>query len=148
AIGQFLWLACNRRPAGLRGATLGFIGFGLGMAGGRLAANALVAADININHWNVMEMTAGFVGGGVFPFGMLDLGRLEPEEDPSLSFPNFLGALLVLGAIPCLHLATKVWDKMDGWQLTLAGYGYPDPAKLNRYIKNAIMGSCFVAAMA
>ena len=39
ALGQLIWLGCNKKPSGLRGAVLGYVGFGIGMAGGRLLGN-------------------------------------------------------------------------------------------------------------
>lgn len=148
AIGQFLWLATRDRPAGLRGAVLGFVGFGLGMAGGRLAANVLVAAGVPINHWNVMEMTCGFVGGGVFTFGMLGLGRVEPADEPeSFRTPNILGAVYVLGIIPLWHLATKVTpERMEGWKKTLTAAGFTEPGVFADGIFAALVAVCVVAA--
>ena len=39
ALGQLIWLACNDKPIGLRGAVLGYVGFGMGMTIGRLLGN-------------------------------------------------------------------------------------------------------------
>ena len=131
AIGQFLWLATHNRPIGLRGAAYGFIGFGLGMAFGRLLANAfrhLETIGWSINHWNVMEVTCGFVGGGVFTFGMLGLGRLEPDEKPSeenqFHTPNAIGAFYVLGLIPLWHIAARTFEKYPKWSDQLRKYGF------------------------
>src|SRR5262245_33017022 len=131
AAGQFLWLACHDRPAGLRGAAFGFVGFGLGMAGGRVLANAAVhleAWGYSVNHWNVMEVTCGFVGGGVFAYGMLGLGRVEPAGEPGeYRTPAVLGALFVLGLIPLGHRLARVPEKVPGWAGALRGFGVPDP---------------------
>jgi hypothetical protein len=133
AIGQFLWLATHDRPVGLRGATYGFIGFGLGMAFGRLMANAfrhLETVGWSINHWNVMEVTCGFVGGGVFTWGMLGLGRFEPDEqtddDNSFRTPNAIGAYYVLVIIPLWHIAARTFEKYPKWAGQLKGNGFPN----------------------
>jgi hypothetical protein len=57
----------------LRGAVLGYVGFGLGMAGGRLLGNIANTMqdhyEFSINHWNVMEVSCGFIGGFIYCFG-------------------------------------------------------------------------------
>jgi hypothetical protein len=146
AIGQFLWLATHDRPAGLRGAVYGFLGFGLGMAGGRLLANAAVHLEplgLTINHWNVMELTCGFVGGGLFCHGMLGLGRVEPAGEPGeFRSPSILGALCVLGVIPVWHGLARVPEKVPGWVEKLRGFGYPDPDGLANGILAAVVMVC------
>ncbi|MFO0852650.1 MAG: hypothetical protein U0871_29425 [Gemmataceae bacterium] len=131
AVGQFLWLAATGRAAGLRGAAFGFAGFGLGMAGGRVLANAavhLAAWGYTINHWNVMEITCGFVGGGVFAWGMLGLGRVEPAGEPDeFRWPAVLGAVFTLGVIPVWHLSWRVPERVGKWAESLRGFGHPDP---------------------
>ncbi|MBP3957366.1 hypothetical protein J8F10_19140 [Gemmata sp. G18] len=130
ALGQFAWLAWTRRAAGLRGALYGFVGFGLGMAGGRLLGNAAVHLEVwgyTINHWNVMEITCGFVGGGVFTYGMLGLGRVDPAGEPDeFRLPAVLGAVFVLGVIPAWHRLTRVPEKVAGWGATLRELGHAD----------------------
>ena len=75
AVGQMIWLACNNKPTGLRGAVLGYIGFGLGMAVGRLLGNLANVLQVDygftINHWNVMETSCGFIAGFIYCFGMV-----------------------------------------------------------------------------
>ena len=39
ALGQMIWLILNNKQSGLRGAVLGYVGFGLGMSVGRLLGN-------------------------------------------------------------------------------------------------------------
>ena len=46
--GSLIWLACNKKPSGLRGAVLGYVGFGLGMAGGRLLGNCCQRVAISV----------------------------------------------------------------------------------------------------
>jgi hypothetical protein len=129
-IGKFLWLAAAGRAAGLRVAAYGFSGFGLGMAGGRVLANAAVhleAWGYTINHWNVMEIACGFVGGGVFAYGMLGLGRVEPAGEPGeFRVPGALGAVFVLGVIPLWHRTTRVAEKLPAWPAALRDLGHPD----------------------
>jgi hypothetical protein len=149
AIGQFLWLIGRDRPAGLRGAIYGFVGFGLGMAGGRLLANAAVHLEgwgLTVNHWNVMELTCGFVGGGVFCFGMLGLGRVEPAGEPEeFRVPAALGAVFVLGMIPGWHRLARVPEKVAGWATTLGELGYSDPIGMAQSI---LLGTNSVCAAA
>ena len=84
ALGQLIWLACNNKTSGLRGAVLGYVGFGLGMAGGRLLGNVANVLQyrygFTINHWNVMETSCGFIGGFIYCFGMVDRTHPEPPE--------------------------------------------------------------------
>lgn len=70
-IGLFVWLVLNKKRYDFKGALCGYIGFGLGMALGRLLANASYLQPFSINHWNIMEVSCGFIGGFVFTFGML-----------------------------------------------------------------------------
>lgn len=154
AIGQFLWLATHNRPIGLRGAVYGFIGFGLGMAFGRLLANAfrhLETVGWSINHWNVMEITCGFVGGGIFTFGMFGLGRLEPEEqtDDCQSFrtPNAIGAFYVLCLIPLWHIVARTIEKYPKWSEQLAKYGITNSDRLAAIIFNSILALGCIAAI-
>lgn len=138
AIGQFLWLLGSGRSAGLRGAAYGFVGFGLGMAGGRLLANAVVHLETwgyTINHWNVMEITCGFVGGGLFTYAMLGLGRVEPVGEPGeYRFPAIMGAIFVIGVIPAWHRLARVPEKVAGWSKTLGELKYPNPDELAQQI--------------
>ena len=137
AIGQFLWLMTNNRPIGLRGAAYGFIGFGLGMAFGRLLANAfrhLETVGWSINHWNVMEISCGFIGGGIFTWGMLGLGRFEPEEKTedgeSFRTPNAIGAFYVLGLIPLWHIVARTIEKYPKWPEQLKQFGVANHEEL------------------
>ncbi|MGL4551368.1 MAG: hypothetical protein ACRC33_09275, partial [Gemmataceae bacterium] len=131
AIGMFLWLARGRGGAGLRGAGFGFAGFGLGMAGGRLLANVAIVLEplgYTTNHWNVMEITCGFVGGGVFTWGMLGLGEAEPAGEPGeYRGPALLGAVFVLAVIPLWHRTARVAEQSAGWAAAARGFGHPDP---------------------
>src|SRR5581483_393001 len=149
AVGQFVWLAATHRAAGLRGAAYAFIGFGLGMAGGRVLANAAVHVEAwgyTINHWNVMEIACGFVGGGVFAWGMLGLGRVEPAGEPDeFRGPAVLGAVFVLGVIPVWHRLARVPEKLPGWPAALAGLGQPDPDGLAKSILWGVNVVCVVA---
>lgn len=151
AVGQFAWLAWTRRMVGLRGAAFGFAGFGLGMAGGRVLGNAAVhleAWGYTINHWNVMEITCGFVGGGVFTWGMLGLGRVEPDEEcDEFRGPSVLGAAFVLAVIPLWHLLARVPEKLPAWTKQLGEFGSPDPAGLMRDIVLGLDMACAVGVL-
>ena len=150
ALGQFVWLAFHDRPAGRRGAAYGFVGFGLGMAGGRVLGNAirhLEAYGLSINHWNVMEITCGAVGGGLFTWGML--GQAPPrddDEDTALRTPNVLAALYVLGVIPLWHLIAKVPERFPKWAAQFASYGHADGEGSARLVVILLGVVCAVAA--
>jgi hypothetical protein len=146
AVGQFVWLTASGRGAGLRGAAYGFVGFGLGMAGGRVLANAAVhleAWGYAINRWNVMEIACGFVGGGVFAFGMLGLGRVEPAGEPGeFRAPAVLGAVFTLGVIPLWHRAARVPEKLPGWPAALRDLGHPDADALAGAVLVGVNAAC------
>jgi hypothetical protein len=134
ATGQLIWLACNDRPSGLRGGFLGYIGFGLGMAGGRLLGNLANVLQgeygFSINHWNVMEVSCGLVGGFVFTFGMVDRAYPGPPEERNIRLASCYGILFVLGLIPLWHRVARIVpeEKIQAWTDALGSSGHPDPA--------------------
>jgi hypothetical protein len=149
ALGQLIWLACNNKPSGLRGAVLGYVGFGLGMAGGRLLgnyANVLQAEfGFTINHWNVMETSCGFIGGFIFCFGMVDRAHPDPPERENIPLASFYGIVYVLGIIPLWHRLNRIADvakKMDDWAKEFKSYDYSDPERLARITLWLIDGVC------
>ena len=144
-----IWLACNNKPSGLRGAVLGYVGFGMGMAGGRLLgnfANVLThQCGLTINHWNVMETSCGFIGGFIYCFGMVDRAHPEPPEDENIPLASFYGIVYVLGLIPLWHRLGRILDvvkKKDEWAKALKSYGYSDPEKLANLTLWLIDGVC------
>lgn len=151
AIGQFVWLAVAGRSAGLRGAAFGFAGFGLGMAGGRLVANAAIlfqTGGFSVNHWNLMEITCGLVGGGLFTWGMLGLGRVEPAgETGEFRWPAVLGAVFTLGVIPAWHRLWRVPEKVSDWPKTLAEFGQPNPDELARTVLTGLDVVCLAGGI-
>ena len=155
AIGLFLWLALNKKRLGLRAATLGYVGFGIGMSGGRLLGNiANVGTTLSfgglgpfsINHWNVMEVSVGLIGGFVFAWGMLGLKYPDPPEGENQSLLSIYGALYVLAGIPLLHRLTRVElpKKFDEWTEALRRYGYQDPEGLARGTMTVLSVVCVV----
>lgn len=150
ALAQIVWLAVKKKPMGLRGALLGFFGFGLGMSGGRFLGNLAHVQPIPINHWNVMEISCGLIGGFVFAFGML--GREFPEipNTPLYRALNFFGAIYVMTLIPILHRLLRIQPTgekghLDGWTEQLKGYGYADPSGLAHTTMTLINALCVVA---
>jgi hypothetical protein len=126
AFALFAWFAYRRLPIAFRGAMLGFIGFGLGMAGGRIVGNIFhnLESVFTINHWNTMEVTCGLVGGFVFAFGMLGVRFRDRASDRPLTAVDVAGALFVLGIIPLMHRLTRLGDDdIAGWTQKLAAYG-------------------------
>ena len=140
ALAQMAWLAYNRRTSGLRGAVLGYVGFGLGMSAGRLLGNLSnelqPALGFTINHWNVMETSCGFIGGAVFCWGMVDRAYPEPPEDEGHAFSSLIGMTFVLGMIPLWHRLARVGpsQKLPEWTAALKSYGRADPEGLARKV--------------
>ena len=125
-IGLLAWFAIRKRPIALRAAMLGFVGFGLGMAGGRLIGNIFHnrEASFEINHWNTMEVSCGMIGGFVVAFGMLGMRFRDRSSDKSLTFGDIAGAVFVLGIIPLMHRLTRIdGGDLSGWKTNLEEWG-------------------------
>jgi hypothetical protein len=149
AIGQLIWLACNNKPTGLRGALLGYIGFGLGMAGGRLLGNIAnmlqtTTLDFTINHWNVMEVSCGFIGGFIYCFGMVHRTYPDPPEKENIPLASIYGMIYVLGVIPLWHRLSRIRpeEKIEEWAARLKVYGYADPHGLAENVLWLLDGVC------
>ena len=148
AIGQLVWLACNDKPTGLRGALLGYVGFGLGMAAGRLLGNAANVLQgeygFTINHWNVMETSCGFIAGFIYCFGMVDRAYPEPPERENMPLASAYGITYVLGLIPLWHRLNRIRPaaKTAEWAAALKSYGYADPERLAGTVLWLIDGVC------
>ncbi len=135
-IGLFLWLSLNQRAYGFKGALLGYIGFGMGMAGGRFLANASYLQPFPVNHWNIMEVMCGVIGGFVFTYGMLGKRFPDPPDDEPYPLLNIYSMFFVLGLIPLLHRINRIpaGEKLEEWAGRLEGYGYADPAGLSEWV--------------
>ncbi|WP_169980956.1 hypothetical protein [Tautonia rosea] len=150
AIGQLIWLALNKKSDGLRGAVLGYLGFGLGMAGGRLIGNLSNALQgvygYQINHWNVMEVSCGMIGGFMFCFGMVNRSYPEPSEDSNIRLASFYGILTVLGFLPLWHRLARIQpeEKLASWSETLATEGWDGPDQLAQLVLMMINGVCIL----
>jgi hypothetical protein len=148
ALGELIWLARNDKPTGLRGAALGYLGFGLGMAVGRLLGNFanVFQTDLGftINHWNVMETSCGFIAGFIYCFGMVDREYPEPPERENLSLVSFYGIIFTLGMIPLWHRLNRVppATKLAEWAKAFQSYGYADPEGLARTVLWLVDGVC------
>ena len=149
ALAQLIWLICNRKPIGLRGAVLGYVGFGLGMAAGRLLGNVANVLQglfgFTINHWNVMETSCGFIAGFIYCFGMVGRAYPEPPEDENIPLASAYGILYVLGLIPLWHRVNRIQPvdaKLADWAQSLESYGYSDPEGVARTILGLIDGVC------
>jgi hypothetical protein len=148
ALGQLIWLACNNKPIGLRGAVLGYVGFGLGMTIGRLLgnyANVLqVDTGFTINHWNVMETSCGFIAGFIFCFGMVGRAYPEPPENENIPLASVFGIIFVMGLIPLWHRLNRVPTaaKLADWTKSLQSYGYAHPDSLAQTLLWLVDGVC------
>ena len=148
AAAQIGWLVLNKKSSGLRGAVLGYVGFGLGMAGGRLLGNLATVLqeplDFSINTWNVMEVSCGFIGGLIFTFGMVNRAYPDPPEEENIPLVSVYGILYVLGLIPLWHRLVRInpEEKLAEWTERLASYDYADPAGLAQITLACLNGVC------
>lgn len=151
ALGWMAWLALAKKWYGLRGALLGYLGFGIGMAFARLLANASYLQPYPVNHWNIMEVGAGFFGGLVFTYGMLGREFPEAPRGKAFSIVSVCSCFYVLGLIPLLHrlMRLRPEKKLEEWSTALANYGYTNPEALSKTVLMALNAVCvlgFIAA--
>jgi hypothetical protein len=132
----------NRKWVGLRGLSLGYMGFGLGMALGRLAANAIRHAPFDINHWNVMEVGCGLIGGLVFAFGMLGRKLDDLPDEPGWASVSRWSILYVMGFIPLLHRMARIdaAKNTEEWARTIQRYGMEDPDRAAEWAGRTLLG--------
>ncbi len=150
----FAWMIYNKRWIGLRGLSLGCMGFGLGMALGRLAGNAVRLAPFDIEHWTVMETTCGIVGGWVFAFGLLGRKLDHLPEERGWPGASLLGIVYVMAFIPLLHNITRIVSagRTERWIGILNARGVNDPEVVQESIDlmlsgiNAVCVAGFIAA--
>ncbi len=149
ALAQLVWLAWNRKWIGLRGGLLGYLGFGLGMSGGRLLGNIAnvlqtTRLDFTINHWNVMEVSCGLIGGFIFCYGMVRHAYPPPPERENLNWVSCLSMVFVLGVIPFWHRLSRIRpdEKLAQWAAQLQSYGHEQPQQLAERILWLLNGVC------
>jgi hypothetical protein len=148
ALAQLIWLACNGKWVGFRGGLLGYLGFGLGMAGGRLLGNIAhvmqASGGFTINHWNVMEVSCGLIGGFIYCFGMLGRTYPPPPQGENIRWTSALSMIYVLGLIPLWHRLSRIESakKLEEWGRQLQSYGYAEPQQLAETILSALDGVC------
>lgn len=147
AIGLFVWLAVNKKPSGLTGALLGYVGFGMGMAGGRFLGNASYHLPWDVNHWNIMELSCGFIGGFVFTLGMLK--RRFPEPPAGYRLLGVYGIVLCMGLIPVWHRLERVdADRMEQWAENAVTLGYEDGGRFAQMTSMGIDLLCVLGCVA
>jgi hypothetical protein len=118
------------------------------MAVGRLLGNVANVLQepygFTINHWNVMEVSCGFIGGFIYCFGMVGRAYPDPPEKENVAFTSVLGIVYVLGVIPLWHRLGRIRpdEKLEQWSSQLKGYGYDDPDKLAEMVLWLIDGVC------
>jgi len=167
-IALFVWLIVNKKPYGLKGLFFGYIGFGLGMAGGRFLANVRDYSTWTIGDWNVlhglfmrfenvMEILVGLIAGFIFTYGML--GKKAPEfpEDKHYKLLSVYSIFFVLAGIPILHrLLAMAPDFVVYWSGYTKGYmwtevfarlNYAEPGALAAKIPGQISLVCVIAVI-
>lgn len=139
AVGMVLWLVQTGRKYALRGALIGFVGFGLGMSLGRMNANILDSLNIAINSWNVMEISCGAIGGFLFTYFMAERSFTEPQlEKQLLRSASAAGAIYILGIIPLLQWFVTNKKDIEGMQSTLESWGYVNASAIADKMQTAI----------
>lgn len=135
-IGLFFWLIWTKHGLGWRGAFLGYVGFGMGMALGRLFANASYLQPFPVNHWNIMEVSCGLIGGFVFAYGMLGRKYPDPPEDRGFRLLSAYSLIYVMAFIPLLHHLRRIDpdEKLAQWSLSLQSYGYANPDSMSHIV--------------
>ncbi len=151
AAAGLVWLAWNDRRVGFRGALLGYLGFGLGMAGGRLLGNLAnvlqtTSLDFTINHWNVMEVSCGLIGGFIYCFGMVDRPYPEPPERDNVLLASVYGIVFVLGVIPLWHRLSRIRpdEKLEEWARQFQSFGYANPTEQAERVLQLLDGVCLL----
>ena len=144
AIGLFVWLVRHKKRLGFKAAFFGYLGFGLGMSLGRLLANLFYLQPFTINQWNIMEVMCGFIGGGIFTWGMLGVSLPDRPRRPLI---DTCAIVYVVALIPLFHRLLRLPRYFDGvgdndWSLRLAKYGYENPEELGQLILMLINGLC------
>lgn len=148
----FVWLILHQKWTGLRGAVLGYIGFGFGMAFGRMLGNASYMLPFSINHWNIMEVMVGFIGGFIFTFGMYGVKLEEHVEENDYSLLGIYGIFYTMFAIPFLHYLWRVnpGEKLENWTNRLTSLGYENPESVintTMIFVYIVCGFAFLAAL-
>ncbi|MBI3118625.1 MAG: hypothetical protein HYZ00_08060 [Candidatus Hydrogenedentes bacterium] len=148
-LGLLAWLIDRKKWYATKGAVLGFVGFGIGMALGRLLGNASTLQPFPVNYWNIMECSVGFIGGFIFTFGMLGKEVAPPPDDRDFRFVGLLSCFGVM-AIPLFHLLGRIeiQKKLGGWSAALAGYGYANPDERAQNVLRLILAVCAVGLVA
>jgi hypothetical protein len=145
-IGLFVWLIKSKKRYGLKAALLGYIGFGIGMSLGRLLGNASYLQPYPVNHWNIMEVSCGFIGGFVFTYGMLGRRFPDPPTGEGIPLLSVYSAFYVMAIIPLMHrlLRIRPEQKLEQWAKAFESYGYADPAGLSETVLTLIHVVCVV----
>lgn len=136
-----IWLTVNRYYLAIRGALLGFCGFGMGMIIGRLIANVIRIQGWSINDWNVMEITVGLVGGFVFTLGMIGKKAEERPKEEGYASISMIGIFYVLGIIPLLHRLERIDTTavLEQMRAKAAGWSLPELAQTPEQIAELSM---------
>ncbi|MCA9415234.1 MAG: hypothetical protein KC917_03150 [Candidatus Omnitrophica bacterium] len=145
-MGLLVWLWKNGRIYSFKGAFFGFLGFGFGMAVGRLFGNISYSFPFGINSWNVMETSCGFIGGLVFTFTMLGKKFEEPsDEDWHPTLAN-IGILYSLAGIPILHFLYRIEPekKLEEWANAASRFGIEETANFAQGVLDGLEFVCLL----
>jgi hypothetical protein len=139
------WMAVRGYVYGLRGAFFGFLAFGIGMSFGRLLANASYHLGVEINTWNIMEISCGFIGGLIYTWGMIGLPD-RAEDPPERASPwAMMGIFYAALGVPLIHLVL-VGDAAEAraeWAASLAEFGVANAESLAAQVHSGLTITAF-----
>lgn len=153
ALALFVWLVLSGRRTGLRAAVFGFFGFGIGMFLGRLLEMWSFQLPVpNSGHWNVNEVTVGFLGAFVFTYGMVGCDFPDPprEERRQFLFLSLFSILYVMAGIPLRHRLRllRPESRLEEWTKRFQTYGVENPEAWPEFIVQLLDGVCLLAVIA
>lgn len=153
ALALFVWLKVSGRRTGLRAAVFGFFGFGTGMFLGRLLEMWSFQLPIpHSGHWNVNEVTVGFLGAFAFAYGMLgcEFPDVPTQHRKHVGFVSLFSILFVMAGIPLRHRLRllRPESRLEGWRDRFESYGVENPAAWPDFIVQLLDVVCALAVLA
>jgi hypothetical protein len=139
-IGLLIWLRAMGRPYAFRACAMGWLAFGLGMAGGRFLGNVTYHFPVDLNTWNVMEIMCGFIGGTIFTAALLGKPAPNYPREEGYGPLSVYDVAYLLGGIPLLHLLLRMPadEQVPEWTGRLTEWGLDNAAGLATITHNGI----------